>query len=121
MSGGYTANFLAVVVLFDAYLTAIDIDTRATGQKTPDFILSLGLGTWRVALISCAGGVWPGSCAEPLLFLHVVLSSVGPVGRSWVDAHAHKVVLGTRLQLVKITPAKRVIKIDAQLALCVAH
>ncbi|CAJ1376355.1 unnamed protein product, partial [Effrenium voratum] len=39
VEGNYTANFLAVVVLFDAYCTANDIDSRAAGVPTSQFIL----------------------------------------------------------------------------------
>lgn len=40
-AGNYTANFLAVVVLLDAYLTANDIDTRARQEKTSSLVLPL--------------------------------------------------------------------------------
>ena len=42
-AGNYTANFLAVVVLLDAYLTANDIDSRARGDDTSPIVLPLGI------------------------------------------------------------------------------
>ena len=35
----YVSNFMGVVVVFDAYFTGFDIDSRALELKTPDFIL----------------------------------------------------------------------------------
>lgn len=39
VEGNYTANFLGIVVLLDAYLTANDIDSRAAGEDTSRAIL----------------------------------------------------------------------------------
>lgn len=40
-AGNYTANFLALVVVFDSYLTAIDIDNRALHIPTSPVVLTL--------------------------------------------------------------------------------
>ncbi|CAK8985909.1 unnamed protein product [Durusdinium trenchii] len=39
-AGNYTANFLALVVVFDSYLTAIDIDNRALHIPTSPVVLT---------------------------------------------------------------------------------
>ena len=38
---GYISNFMALVVLLDALLTATDIDSRAAGRTTPDIVKTL--------------------------------------------------------------------------------
>lgn len=36
----YTANFMGIVVLFDSFFTAFDIDARAVNESTPQIILT---------------------------------------------------------------------------------
>lgn len=37
----YVGNFMGIVVVFDSFFTAYDIDSRAAGIPTPSFILAL--------------------------------------------------------------------------------